>query len=102
MAPTARELLAEAAAAGEDLETVARGLLERLARLTGLSSTFLAEKRLREDEQRILFSYNSSHIFPIPEGGPLPWSVPLSPFVSGRIPQHTNDFPKAYPNHTAA
>ncbi|TMD90105.1 MAG: hypothetical protein E6I73_08855 [Chloroflexi bacterium] len=68
MPQTARELLAEAAAAGEDLETVARGLLARLAQLTGLSSTYLAETRLKEDEQRILFSYNSSQIFHIPEG----------------------------------
>ncbi len=30
MAPTAQELLAEAAASGEDLESVARGLLARL------------------------------------------------------------------------
>jgi hypothetical protein len=34
MGPTARQLLAEAAAKDEDLETMARGLLARLAELT--------------------------------------------------------------------
>src|SRR5215510_9491133 len=82
MAPIARELLAEAAASGEDLETVARGLLMRLAELTGLSSTYLAETRLDEDEQRILFSYNSSDVFHIPEDISLPWSEGVCRFVS--------------------
>jgi hypothetical protein len=56
MAPSAHELLLEVAAVGTDLVTVARGLLARPAELTGLSSTYLAEARLSEDEQRILFS----------------------------------------------
>ena len=43
MAPSARELLEEAADEGSDLETVARGVLARLSELTGLSSTYLAE-----------------------------------------------------------
>src|SRR6266542_449035 len=51
MAPSARELLEAAAAQGGDLESVARGVLERLAELTGLSSTYLAETRLIADEQ---------------------------------------------------
>src|SRR6516164_3692866 len=51
MAPSARDLLEQAAANGSDLETVARGMLERLADLTGLSSTYLAETRLVTDEQ---------------------------------------------------
>jgi glycine/D-amino acid oxidase-like deaminating enzyme len=42
MAPTARELLAEAAATGEDLETVARAVLERLAQLTDRDDRFIA------------------------------------------------------------
>ena len=46
MAPTARDLLEEAARSGTDLETVARGVLNRLSELTGLSSTYLAETRL--------------------------------------------------------
>jgi len=102
MAPTARELLAEAAASGEDLETVARGLLERLARLTGLSSTYLAETRLREDEQRILFSYNSSQIFHIPEGVTLPWSEAVCRFVVEGAPNYSKDVPKAFPKSSVA
>src|SRR5439155_1493016 len=45
--PSARALLAEAAADGADLETVARGVLARLAELTGLSSTYRAGARMR-------------------------------------------------------
>src|SRR5260370_14147124 len=78
MAPTARELLAEAAAGGEDLETVARAVLERLAQLTRLSSTHLAETKLKDDEQLILFSYNSSLIFPIPQSVTPPCPHPPS------------------------
>jgi diguanylate cyclase len=102
MAPTARELLAEAAASGEDLETVARGLLARLAELTGLSSTYLAETRLNEDEQRILFSYNSSEVFHIPEDISLPWSEGVCRFVSEGGPNYTADAQRAYPRSSVA
>src|SRR4030081_3746558 len=97
MAPTARGPPPEAAASGEDLETVARGLLARLAQLTGLRSTYLAETRLREDEQRILFSHNSSQIFHIPEGGPLPWSEAVCRFVVEGARNYSKNVPKAVP-----
>jgi diguanylate cyclase len=102
MAPTARELLADAAAAGEDLETVARAVLERLAQLTGLSSTYLAETRLKEDEQMILFSYNSSQIFHIPEGVTLPWSEAVCRFVVEGAPNYSKNVPKAFPSSSVA
>ncbi len=102
MPPTARELLAEAAAAGEDLETVARAVLERLAQLTGLSSTYLAETRLKEDEQMILFSYNSSQIFHIPEGVTLPWSEAVCRFVVEGAPNYSKNVPKAFPRSSVA
>ena len=102
MAPSGRELLAEAAAVGEDLETVARGLLQRLAQLTGLSSTYLAETRLREDEQLILFSYNSSQIFHIPEGVTLPWSEAVCKFVVEGGPNYSKDVPRAFPKSSVA
>src|SRR5205807_9315013 len=102
MAPTARELLAEAAAAGEDLETVARGLLARLAQLTGLSSTYLAETRLSEDEQRIVFSYNSSEVFHIPEDISLPWSEGVCRFVVEGGPNYTTDAQKTFPKSSVA
>jgi diguanylate cyclase len=102
MAPTAQELLAEAAASGEDLETVARGLLARLAQLTGLSSTYLAETRLSADEQFIVFSYNSSDVFHIPEDIALPWSEGVCRFVSEGGPNYTADAQKAYPKSSVA
>src|SRR4029077_18759496 len=102
MAPTARELLAEAAAAGEDLETVARGLLARLSQLTGLSSTYLAETRLSEDEQRIIFSYNSSPVFHIPEDISLPWSEGVCRFVVEGGPNYTTDAQKTFPRSSVA
>src|SRR5260370_38997492 len=97
MAPTARELLAEAAAGGEDLETVARAVLERLAQLTGLSSTYLAGTRLKEDEQLILFSYNSSLIFHIPEGVTLPWSEAVCHIVVSGDPHCSKNVPQTFP-----
>src|SRR5256886_15105970 len=97
MALTAHELLAEVAAEGEDLETVARGLLARLAELTGLSSTYLAETRLNEDEQRILFSYNTSEVFHIPEDISLPWSEGVCRFVVEGGPNYTIDAQKVFP-----
>jgi diguanylate cyclase len=102
MAPTARELLAEAAATGSDLETVARAILERLAQLTGLSSTYLAETRLKEDEQLILFSYNSSLIFHIPEGVTLPWSEAVCQFVVAGASNYSKNVPKAFPKSSVA
>jgi diguanylate cyclase len=102
MALTAHELLAEAAAEGEDLETVARHLLARLAELTGLSSTYLAETRLNDDEQRILFSYNTSDVFHIPEDISLPWSEGVCRFVVEGGPNYTSDAQKAYPRSSVA
>lgn len=102
MAPTARELLAQAAAQGEDLETVARGLLARLVELTGLSSTYLAETRLREDEQRILFSHNTSDVFHIPEDVTLPWSEGVCRFVVEGGPHYTTDAQKQFPRSSVA
>jgi len=102
MAPTARELLAEAAASGENLESVARGLLARLAELTGLSSTYLAETRLNADEQFILFAHNTSDVFHIPEDISLPWSEGVCRFVSEGAPNYTRDAQKAYPKSSVA
>jgi diguanylate cyclase len=102
MAQTAHDLLAEAAAEGEDLESVARHLLARLAELTGLSSTYLAETRLNEDEQRILFSYNTSQVFHIPEDISLPWSEGVCRFVVEGGPNYTTNAQKAYPRSSVA
>ena len=102
MPTRARELLAEAGDAGEDLETVARGLLARLAELTGLSSTYLAETRLDEDEQRIVYSYNSSEVFHIPEDISLPWSEGVCRFVVEGGPNYTTDAQKTFPKSSVA
>lgn len=101
-APTARELLAELASPGEDLETVARRLLPKLAELTGLSSTYLAETRLDSDEQYIVYSYNSSDVFHIPEDICLPWSEGVCRFVSEGGANYTTDAQKAYPRSSVA
>ena len=102
MAPTAQELLAEAAAAGQDLETLARGLLARLAELTGLSSIYLAETRLNEDEQRILFSHNTGTVFHIPEDITLPWSEGVCRFVVEGGPNYTDNAQKVFPKSSVA
>src|SRR2546422_9395929 len=75
---SARDLLEDVARQGNDLETVARGVLARLAELTGLSSTYLAETRLMVDEQYIVFSCTRTDGFHIPEAVPLPWRGAVS------------------------
>lgn len=102
MAPTARELLEQAAARGSDLETVARGVLERLAELTGMSSTYLAETRLITDEQYIVFSCNRSSVFHIPEDVTLPWSEGVCRFVVEGGPNYTSDAQKQFPKSSVA
>ena len=96
MAPSARELLEQAAASGSDLETVARGVLARLADLTGLSSTYLAQTRLTVDEQ-----YRSD-FFHIPEDVTLPWSEGVCRFVVEGGPHYTTDAQKQFPSSSVA
>ena len=102
MAPTARELLEQAARDGGDLETVARGVLERLSDLTGLSSTYLAETRLVTDEQYIVYSVNRSELFHIPEDVTLPWSEGVCRFVVEGGPHYTDDAQKQFPSSSVA
>src|SRR5437879_12476783 len=102
MAPSARELLEQAVVSGTDLETVARGVLARLADLTGLSSTYLAETRLIADEQYIVFSCNRSDVFHIPEDVTLPWSEGVCRFVVEGGPNYTSDAQKQFPKSSVA
>src|SRR5436853_5470571 len=102
MAPSARELLEQAAASGSDLETVARGVLARLAELTGLSSTYLAETRLTMDEQYIVFSCNRSNFFHIPEDVTLPWSEGVCRFVVEGGPNYASEAQKQFPKSSVA
>jgi diguanylate cyclase len=102
LARSARELLEQAAAQGSDLETVARYVLERLADLTGLSSTYLAETRLVSDEQYIVFSCNRSELFHIPEDVTLPWSEGVCRFVVEGGPNYTTDAQKRFPSSAVA
>jgi diguanylate cyclase len=102
MAPTAREMLEQAARNGADLETVARGVLERLSELTGLSSTYLAETRLLTDEQYIVYSVNRSELFHIPEDVTLPWSEGVCRFVVEGGPHYTDEAQKRFPSSSVA
>jgi len=99
---SARDLLEDAARQGNDLETVARGVLARLAELTGLSSTYLAETRLMVDEQYIVFSCNRSDVFHIPEDVTLPWSEGVCRFVVEGGPNYTTDAQKQFPSSSVA
>ena len=99
---SARDLLEDAARQGSDLETVARGVLARLAELTGLSSTYLAETRLMADEQYIVFSCNRSDVFHIPEDVTLPWSEGVCRFVVEGGPNYTTDAQKRFPSSSVA
>src|SRR5213594_4685459 len=99
---SARDLLEDAARQGNDLETVARGVLARLAELTGLSSTYLAETRLMVDEQYIVFSCNRSDVFHIPEDVTLPWSEGVCRFVVEGGPNYTTEAQKQFPKSSVA
>ncbi len=102
MTPTARQLLEQAAAEGHDLETVARAVLARLAELTGLSSTYLAETRLISDEQYIVVAVNRSDFFHIPEDVTLPWSEGVCRFVVEGGANYTRDAQKEFPRSSVA
>jgi diguanylate cyclase len=102
LVPDPEDILQQAAGGGDDLETVTRGLLVQLARLTGLSSTYLAETRLEQDLQYIVFAYNTSQDFHIPEDISLPWSEGVCRFVVEGGPNYTSDAQKAYPSSTVA
>ena len=102
MAGSARDLVEAAAAQGTDLETVARYVLERLAELTGLSSTYLAETRLMTDEQYIVYAVNRSELFHIPEDVTLPWSEGVCRFVVEGGPNYTTDAQKQFPSSAVA
>src|SRR4051794_16078099 len=102
MPASERELLDEAAAAGQDLETATRGLLTKLAELTGLSSTYLAETRLEDDEQHIVFAHNTSDVFHIPEDITLPWSEGVCRFVVEGGPNYTTEAQKTFPSSSVA
>lgn len=101
-APDPGRLLEEIAAEADDLETAARGLLTRLAELTGLSSTYLAETRLIEDVQYIVFAHNTSDDFHIPEDITLPWSEGVCRFVVEGGPHYTSETQKIFPSSTVA
>ena len=77
-------------------------MLERLAELTGMSSTYLAETRLTSDEQYIVFSCNRSDLFHIPEDVTLPWSEGVCRFVVEGGPNYTNDAQKQFPKSSVA
>ncbi len=102
MVPDPSALLEEAAAGGDDLESVVRTLLVRLAELTGLSSTYLAETRLVEDAQYIVFAHNTSDDFHIPEDITLPWSEGVCRFVVEGGPHYTSDAQRTYPSSAVA
>ncbi len=98
----AAALFEEAAEGGDDLESVTRTLLVRLAELTGLSSTYLAETRLIDDAQYIVFAHNTSEDFHIPEDITLPWSEGVCRFVVEGGPHYTSDAQKSYPSSAVA
>jgi diguanylate cyclase len=102
LVPDATSLLNEVAGGDADLETLVRRLLERLAELTGLNSTYLAETRLIDDVQYIVFAHNSSEDFHIPEDITLPWSEGVCRFVVEGGPHYTTDARRTFPSSNVA
>jgi diguanylate cyclase len=64
-------------ASSDDVETLARPLLEALHDLTGLASTYLTYVDEQADHQEIRYSRNTTPDFEMPEGLVVPWADTL-------------------------
>jgi diguanylate cyclase len=91
----------EATTHGEDLEGLARRLLDLVGRLTGLSSTYLTRIRWEQGLQDILYSRNVGSL-EIPEGLSVEWSDTLCRRAIEGGPTLTTDVPGTYPDSAAA
>lgn len=70
------DLLAEAVAEGDDLETLARPLLNILGTITGLESTCLTIVDAERGTQTVLLAWNTGELH-IPDGLEIPWRESL-------------------------
>lgn len=87
------DMLAEAVAEGDDLETLARPLLNILVTITGLESTCLTIVDAERETQTILFARNTGELH-IPEGFEIPWGESLC--------KHALDEGRSYVDDVAA
>ncbi|MDX7677949.1 diguanylate cyclase, partial [Aeromonas caviae] len=70
------QALSERVTEARDLESLTRPLLEMLASVTGLESTYLTEIDLGQSSQHVLFARNAAGL-QIPEGMTVEWSDTL-------------------------
>ncbi len=90
-----------AAAEDEDLERLARRLLELLGRVTGLESTYLTSIDWDGGLQKILYARNVGTL-DIPEGLEVDWSDTLCRRALDGGPMCTSDVAATYPDSAAA
>lgn len=87
--------------ASDELETLARRLLELLGRVTGLESTYLTSIDWDGALQQVLYARNVGSI-EIPEGLSVEWSDTLCRRALEGGPTCTSDVPTTYPDSAAA
>lgn len=91
--------MAEALASSEDAKATARPLLEVMAALTGLESTFLS--KVTDDDYEILVSENRGDL-DVREGANLPWTEAICKTALAEGRQAYDDVQAEMPNMPAA
>ncbi|GAA3813922.1 GGDEF domain-containing protein [Nocardioides panacisoli] len=101
-APTGLESLATAVEGAEDVEHLTRPLLEALADLTGLASTYLTVVHEASGVQEIRYARNSRSGFEMPEGLFVPWADTLCKRALEEDRPCTTDVPSMWGDSDAA
>ncbi|MEU4625391.1 diguanylate cyclase [Actinoplanes sp. NPDC023801] len=93
--------LADAVAAGQDLQTLTRPLLQLLQDITGLESTFLTLVDTTADELVVAYAHNSGNLV-IAEGGTSSWQESLCRRALDEGRADVTDVPATWPSAAAA
>ena len=101
-APTGLESLATAVEVAEDVEHLTRPLLEALADLTGLASTYLTVVHEATGQQEIRYARNGRSDFEMPEGLFVPWDDTLCKRALEEDRPCTTDVPSTWGDSDAA
>lgn len=94
-------LLAKTVHQAEDLEQLARPLLEMLGSVTGMESTYLTTIDVANGVQHVEFALNASQL-QIPEGLDVPWSDTLCKRALDEGRMHTDNVAECWADSEAA
>lgn len=101
-APVELAAMVTAVESAEDLEGLSRPLLEALADLTGLASTYLTVVDQDADVQEVRYARNTRDGFAVPEGLFVPWEDTLCKRALDEKRPCTNDVPAVWGDSEAA